>query len=238
MDSTHYIFVCGAGHSGTTLMLALLDAHHGISAVPRETNIFRNRDESDESKLKRIAGWPAKFRLKPARYIAEKTPIHSRRLDDIFRLIPAAKIVLVIRDGRDSTISFAKRIGTYEEAVKTWMKYTTDALRFRDHLHVVHYEDLVGRTEETLRALCDYLLLPFDQAMLEHNATERNWFVTNMDDTSVGRHRRNRREQINRAIFDDSGKWREEMTNEQKETFKKIGGPLLISLGYAKDMSW
>ena len=35
-----YIFVCGAGHSGTTLMLALVDTHKEVTSVPIETGVF------------------------------------------------------------------------------------------------------------------------------------------------------------------------------------------------------
>ena len=52
----------------------------------------------------------------------------------------------------------------------------------------------------------------------EHNAL-RNW-------------------QINQPLFDGSGRWREEMTPEQKATFKKVAGRLLVRLGYAADRNW
>lgn len=143
--------------------------------MPRETNVFIRRKETDAQKLARVAGWPAQYKLAEARYIAEKTPRHAEHLGDILRLLPGSKIVLMIRDDRDAALSRARRLGTFEEAATLWARRYRAALRHADSSHAARYEDLVRDTAAVLGGVCGYLGLPFDAAMLAYHRTRRLW---------------------------------------------------------------
>jgi hypothetical protein len=241
-----YVFVCGGGHSGTTLMLAILDTHRSITAVPVETGIF-HRIENDAEVLNALGTWRDKYKLDPsARYIAEKTPVHCRYIPRIFSLLPQARIILMIRDGRDAALSGSKRLGDFITAVKSWQSSNKSSLPFHQdsRVHIVKYERLVTETESSLREICEFLQIDFDPALLNHHVVERRWWdkdVRKADETLplVGsNHKINRNWQINQPIFDASGRWQSQMTTEQKATFKRIAGKLLVSLGYADDDNW
>jgi hypothetical protein len=241
-----YIFVCGAGHSGTTLMLALVDTHEDVTAVPVETGVFI-RIKDDATLEEAVASWPKKYNLNgSARYIAEKTPSHCCHIERILSFFPKSRIILMVRDGRDAAISEVKRLANFEIAVHSWWLHNNSALRFygNSRVHVLKYEDLVGDLEKSLRSVCKFLDLDFDPALLNHSQVERRWLdqgIRQPDPNAplIGtNHKINRNWQINQPIFNASGRWRQDMTDEQKTAFKAIAGPLLIELGYAKDNTW
>jgi hypothetical protein len=88
--------------------------------------------------------------------------------------------------------------------------------------HEVRYESLIANPEQECRALCAFLDLPFDDAMLRHQderpglgpkvSAKRDWqpITTGMRD------------------------WRSEMSPEQVERFEAAVGELLDELGYPR----
>jgi len=235
----NYIFVCGSGHSGTTLMLAIIDSHPEIAAVPIESGVFHRIKDDDELRAA-VAKWPKRFRLPPTPYIAEKTPIHSLHLGRIFALFPDAKALVMVRDGRDAALSSAKRLGDFPRAVRQWKTLNSAWLPFRDDPRVlaVKYEKLVADPETVLRGLCQWLDLPFEPTMLKHHVQERRWWsgeIRPADPTAPltgENHLINRNWQINQPIFNAVGRWRSDMTAEQQALFCQIAGDLMTELGY------
>lgn len=102
---------------------------------------------------------------------------------EIVQLFPKAKIIHLIRDGRDVACSY-KEI----ETLNTHSKYkpvlssdlsaianewvdnnlTISALGTTQEYFSIKYENLILQTEETLTKLCDFLSVPFDTNMLRY----------------------------------------------------------------------
>ena len=225
-------------------MLALLDSHPMIGAIPHETGVF-HRIEDDEELLRTIESWPEKRGIS-APILAEKTPVHARYLERLFRLLPHDRVILMIRDGRDSAVSEAKRLGDFETAVKAWARTLRLALPFQkdSRVLVVKYEELVLRPEDVLREICEFLEIPFREEMLRHSEVERKWWDTTVRPASedaplVGEnHKRNRNWQINQPLYNAAGRWKDEMTPQEAEIFDRIAGDILIELSYAKNRDW
>ena len=83
----------------------------------------------------------------------------------------------------------------------------------------VRYEDLVTSPEETTREIFAHLEEPWVPDVLEFHARETEHYQRPISDASVG-------------------KWRNELTTEQKSVVKDVSGDLLIELGYADDLDW
>lgn len=93
----------------------------------------------------------------------------------IRRLCPSAKFIYMVRDGRDVAVSARQSIfnhyGMYDIA-RLWRDEQKigiswlQALSSRD-LFLLKYEDLIGRPQETVRALCLFLNEPYEETMLE-----------------------------------------------------------------------
>ena len=188
------IFIVGCPRSGTTLLRLFLDSHPNISCGP-ETGFLP--DIADlagkyEKRLKRFGleqdhwyGKTADFfhqfqidyataRGKPR--WADKTPQYTLRLNLLNKLFPTCQIIHMVRNGRDVVDSYHHRWG-YLSAVKTaafrWRQYITQARKFgttvpHDRYCELRYEDLVAKTEKTLRDLFNFLDEPWIPAVLNY----------------------------------------------------------------------
>jgi ornithine cyclodeaminase/alanine dehydrogenase-like protein (mu-crystallin family) len=113
----------------------------------------------------------------------DKTARNIHRLDYIVAHFPCAKVVHVVRDPRDVVASLKthKKRKIKDGAlvptgycmpvnlcIDRWQLAIEHALAHRDlaHYHEIQYESLILDTERTLRALCEFLAIDFDERML------------------------------------------------------------------------
>ncbi|MCJ7601447.1 MAG: sulfotransferase [Desulfobulbaceae bacterium] len=112
----------------------------------------------------------------------EKTPKHLEHIPLIIKAFPSAKIICIIRDGRDVVRSLLKvnwaepnnprRFGLFclewcEHAALT-MKYKK--LLSADHFITVKYEDIISDPEKTLTSICKFIGVDFEPAQLVYSA--------------------------------------------------------------------
>ena len=177
----------------------------------------------------------------------DKSPRNIRVISYIFKHFPRARFIHMIRDGRDVVCSLRthpkyKKINDelvelatrnpIDLCIKRWVDDVNMGLAWRGdpRYFEVRYEDLVHDPETTLRHVCSFLGVTFDAQMLEHHkvkggSRDHSKFIQNQDAMS----------QIN---FNSLQRWQKELTEDEKDLFKKEGGDLLIKLGYVKDNSW
>ena len=152
----------------------------------------------------------------------EKTPQHVQHLVALGTMFPHAKFIHVIRDGRDCAASFHRRWQRQPElTIFRWKKVVAmghaqgrelGSSRYRE----VRYEDLTARPEPALRAICEFLALPFDAAVLE--SAQPYLQVDSGDDA--------------RGIRPNSGKWERHFTPRTRERLERIAGSMLATCGY------
>ena len=137
----------------------------------------------------------------------EKTPHHLWYWRRIHRLFPEARFLLMIRDGRDVSVSLSE---TPWASSNLWI----NAFRWRhefaigrrlcaqlgpSQVLVVRYEDLVSNAKTTLHEVSSFLGVPFEDAMVDSTAEnrhlihrhERGWKQRNLKgitSSRVGRH--------------------------------------------------
>lgn len=232
MDSA--IFICGCGHSGTTLLANMFAAHPDVYVPLRETNIFRKtRREAREGYRALVA--EAEASEKPV--LAEKTPRHIRRIGLIRKLVPDARVIIPVRDGRDVAASYARRTGDPGLGVRQWIVSNTIAANQRDRpdVHVYRHEDLVVEPEVTLREICDFADLSYDDSMLRYHEKQRNWFGLAEvhaagESPKIAEHRN---WQVNQPIFDNRGQWKSQLSpGDFPELLSGPGRELMERFGY------
>lgn len=95
---------------------------------------------------------------------------------------PQTKFVYLVRDPRDMALSYRKSAnhpGGLLRAAEIWQKEQNEFLRLYGYLHeansvfLLHYEQLVARPKEKLKALCAFLGLDFSDKMLEFYENEQ-----------------------------------------------------------------
>jgi hypothetical protein len=172
------------------------------------------------------------------RLVGDKVPDYVRNLPLLHRLWPAAKVVHLIRDGRDVCTSMLSR-ERFGRRFPTWAQdpITTAALSW-DHLvrrgreagaelppgiyHELRYEALVADPAAECRELCGFLGVPDDERMLAFHEGRTK------DDPSRDA------KSAWRPVTPGLRSWRTEMAPGDVERFEAAAGDLLDELGYPR----
>ena len=105
---------------------------------------------------------------------AEKTPGNVLHMDRIVAAWPDAKIVHIIRDPRDvfASLRQAGKWDSVDEFISRWSLFLGTAEKTKqagtigpDCYLEIRYEDLVGRPEETMRCVIDFVGEPWEPAV-------------------------------------------------------------------------
>jgi hypothetical protein len=189
--------------------------------------------------LSRVFGLYGKIKNKPL--VGNKTPAYVRSIPTFHALWPEARFVHIIRDGRDVCLSVlnwnkaertAGRYASWEEdpvsTTALWWERKVRKAREDgaalgpDLYHETLYEELVDDPERECKRLCEFLGLPYDDAMIRfHEGRER---------AEPGRGAKSAWLRVTSGLRD----WRMQMRTGDVERFEAAAGDLLEELGYER----
>jgi hypothetical protein len=164
----------------------------------------------------------------------DKTPAHVLHVELLAAAFPNARILHLVRDGRDVVPSLMEmhfgpdRFGA---ATLFWRDRVSrgraggarvGAARYRE----VRYEDLVADPAAVLGDVCAFFALPFEPAMLEYH--QRADEV--LDGLRYTHHVQGIRQPPVSAVRD----WRATMPDHEMQLFEALAGDLLDDLGYER----
>lgn len=100
--------------------------------------------------------------------IGERTSRHFIYLQEILERYPTSPVVYTMRDPRDIAVNLREGLQTpFEITVLDWNRALRNYREAARPVHLVRYEKLVTRPEQTLQAVCDFLGENFEPQMLE-----------------------------------------------------------------------
>jgi hypothetical protein len=182
----------------------------------------------------------------------DKTPDYVRKMRKIQLVLPEARFVHLIRDGRDAGLSHNARIvkrGVREplpaaDLARRWVvrisKARETAAGLNGYLEL-RYEDLVTDPEPALRKACELIELDYDPAMLEYHrrAEERLQEMAGELPAVAGRPAREAGERLAAHTMatkppsrERIAVWKQEMSETDALEFEATAGDLLAELGY------
>lgn len=166
----------------------------------------------------------------------DKSPGYVTRMNLLLRLFPEARFVHIVRDPRAVALSLVEMpeewgTRTVPEGAARWRHRVGRGHREGMELgperyHEVRYEDLVADPEAALRAVTEFLMLPWDDAVLQYGeralsrVPERQWDI----------HRNVARAPT--AVRD----WRAQITPEDLATVEVIAGEVMREMGYEREV--
>lgn len=177
----------------------------------------------------------------------EKTPTYVQKMKLIQRALPEARFVHVIRDGRDVALSVLDRTVrdlTASDVARRWQRKIIKAREDSpnlEHYTEIRYEDLILETEPVLRRVCEFIELPWDDAMLAYHerSGERLQEMARAlpgdgraQELSVERRMETHAMTTKPPSADRVARWRAQMGAEQRAEFEAVAGELLTELGY------
>lgn len=213
-------FICGCGHSGTTLLATMFSEHPRVYVPLNETNMFLKGPIARRYRLARLL---AIARLNGRRIAIEKTPRHVWKLAAIRQAIDSPRFIVMVRDGRDIAASMLRRADGKRDWVK--QRYLRDMRAARDaagqpDVLIVRYEELVTETTETLARACAFLGLEYDASMLDYHKRTKLWFSEKtVKAADPLEHKTYRTWQVNQPVFDGRGRWKETLPQDMVRWF-------------------
>jgi hypothetical protein len=195
--------------------------------------------------LRRVFGLYGKIKNKPL--VGNKTSGYVRRISPLHAIWPEAKFVHIIRDGRDVCLSVLnwnkaeRTVGRYasweEDPVSTtalwWERKVRKAREDGAALgpglyHEMYYEELVDDPQRECRRLCEFLGVPYDDAMIRFAEGKTRTDLPNARKTP---------KKAWLPITSGMRNWRTEMPVKDLERFEAAAGNLLEELGYERTFS-
>lgn len=154
----------------------------------------------------------------------EKTPQHALFSEELCDWYPNCKLIHLVRDPRDVVASLQEMPWASNNILanaKTWLSCNWSAARCRDRNNyiVVHYEQLVGETETTLRRICTSIGEQYVSTMLEfdqESVADQWWFQRAQGPISKER----------------LEKWRKKLTPPQIALIERTAGQQMLQFGY------
>lgn len=184
------------------------------------------------------------------RRFGDKTPIHCFSLPAIVRLLPEARVIHVVRDGRAVAASWRRTWfapgPTMTDLAAAWRRHV-EAVRTAVSAHGVRvldvpYEALVTDPARMLRTVCAWIDLRFDASMLHYHESAAARLVEHgdrvrRDGTVVATHAQRLAQQAGvrrppaRERIDA---WRRDLSPAEIAEFERDAGTLLEDVGYAR----
>jgi hypothetical protein len=196
-------------------------------------------------------GYRTFYRLYAARFgksrWGDKTPLYCMELNAIRKVLPEARFIHIIRDGRDAALSLRRMWFSpgweIEKQAVYWRNCVLSARRAgagRPDYIEVRYEDLILKTRETLSRVCTFIDLDYDDAMLRYytRTPERlrehkgrflpDGTVLSSQEQRLGQQKRTIEPPDPACVF----AWRSAMSADEQKRFRLVAGDLLSELGY------
>jgi len=173
-----------------------------------------------------------------ATYWGEKTPEHLAYVRPIADQCPEAAFVVLMRDPRDVSRSLRRvpwnqgktvvdHAGQWARAARLTRRYQSDE---ELNVHVLRYEALIEAPEDQLRAVCQFLDLPFEPRMLAGPEADANFDPA----------REPWKAKAQQAIDpSNKEKWRGDMPAVERKIMEAWAGAEMKAFGYPVErLSW
>jgi hypothetical protein len=165
-----------------------------------------------------------------ARY-ADKTPSYVLHIGFLSHLLPEARFIHIVRDGRNVAISIAGgHFGpnSLSRAMLYWRYHVSNGRasgsRIGSNYLEIRYEDLVEDPVATLSMACRFAGLEFAPEMLDYPARSDRVLRQTLSPDRHGN--------ITRAPVAMVRDWRDELSMREVALLERLGGRLLEELGY------
>jgi hypothetical protein len=237
LKSESPVFIVGCAHSGTTLILRILYEHKDLYAVDYESSVIG----ANYINYPMLAEWTKTARNTKKSAWVEKTPDQIRYLGKIFSVFPKAKVIVMLRDGRDVALSLKNRSGNLDDHMERWVHDNKLWLQYENDARVISIklEDFVNDSKLSLAKICDHIGVDYNDKLLEYHNKDFKYSGTDAKKTDGKgeNHQHNRNWQVNQKIFKSTSRWMTEASADDMASFEQspIFKELLNKFNYLND---
>ena len=194
------IFICGASHSGSTLLGLILGSHSACFYAGEVNKIqFLNIKKEHEDKSCKICGrscpiWGnfildkefglykqlSKLTNKPIIIDSTKKIAWLKKQSNKLEIYQSKYLIYILRDGRAVINSQLRKYkdSDPEELIEKWIKHikSTDDFyyNFSGKKIQIHYEALSSKPEDITKKLCNFLEISYEKSMSQYYLHEHH----------------------------------------------------------------
>lgn len=232
----NFLFICGCGHSGTSLMLGIFANSPEVLAISNETNALRIGSlQAFKKKIKAASV--------PASWVVEKTPRHVHFLKNILEDEECHALVMV-RNPFDVVASLKKRGVPFTEALERYSLDNNAWLGWVSHkrLTVLRYEDFVTNPAAYLKRLGRQYGIDLQQGNKARLSDQHVYFksegakkIVKTDGRGAENHLALRNYQMRQPIENMNGQHLSHLSATEKELIEDKCHKLIKDFGYGPD---
>lgn len=162
----------------------------------------------------------------------DKTPRYVRNVDVVAGLLPEARIVHLVRDGRDVALAVGDvdfGAANLTQSAHRWAHRVKRAEAAGSRLgptryRLVRYEDLTDDPETVVNGLCRFLALDYEPGMLR--------YFEHPDAVFSGLGEQAHHDHLRLPVTKGLRDWRRQMSSDDVARFEAVAGYALAELGY------
>jgi len=215
---------------------------HDVGLFGREYRLGQlvTRERLVEDVRQLSAGWLAEALEPHHRFLVEKTPLHYATLPSIAELFPQARIIHVLRDGRDVVVSGLAAARSWGRGYFQPLPVATGAARWETAVRTaraegarlglpfmeIRYEELRASPGDGIRRLLEFCGMPHDDELVERIREQ----------TDISRQPGRREDTFRRK--GQVGDWRRRFSARDCVRFERGSHGLLVETGYERSRWW
>ncbi|MDZ7584261.1 MAG: sulfotransferase [Thiobacillus sp.] len=163
----------------------------------------------------------------------EKTPQHMLYLSEIWHDFPQARILHILRDGRDVALSLSKMDWANPGFLHNLYKWSKELEEAESYLSdprclTIRYEELLSTPAATVATVCRFLGIAYEEKMLVPDGSEEGLIETGMS------HKNNILQPI---MANNKKKWAAKLSPELTAVADHIFGDAISRHGYERHVS-
>ncbi|MBN1537171.1 MAG: sulfotransferase [Anaerolineales bacterium] len=169
-----------------------------------------------------------------ARYWVEKSPYNEYYADQIFTWWPEARCIYIVRDPRDNHASYHRKHPDWcaEFFTTNWKRSVNacwqNVARYGEkRCRLIRYEDLVQKTQETLKQLTDFLDIESNPTLAQPTRAGASWKGNSMF-----------ADQFSAISTTPLGRWKETLDPIEAAVIEIMAAPQMKALEYEKQSAY
>ena len=239
IDKKYFVFVCGCGHTGTTILGRMLGSHSKISLIPEELGVFLANRYYRRDEL--IAPYLERADANGEHIIIDKTPRAVWHVDYIRRVWPNSKFIICTRNGPDTVTSIFDRTKDFDSAMNRYSDDSIMSIRQIDcdDVFLSRHEDLLDDPEKHISSILNFLGVEYEKSTIEYWKTPIEWNLKSSTNAlKPTKHDLKRNKQVNEPLKNKASNWKDKLPKEHHKKIidffsdSSLGGRIMADLGY------
>ncbi len=143
------------------------------------SNLLSVKEHADYASICKLVYYSMRGNKENILWLSDKNPVYALFVNPLLKIFPEAKFIHLVREPRDNVYSHLKSFGVKNTRfiAQKWLAYNDILIQckkqFPQKFFTQLYENMVGNPETSMKELCKFLPIPYDDKMIHNSFPER-----------------------------------------------------------------